>query len=88
MKLRFQRGEIHETYLYFLPKPTRVQVKLDHWEPGAETGRHSHPGPALFIMIEGELEEIRQGGEKREGGGPGSDPKYSKQLNNGVYFSR
>lgn len=54
-----------------IPRPTHVQVKLDHWEPGAETGRHSHPGPAVFIMIEGELEEIRQGGEETRSLRPG-----------------
>jgi quercetin dioxygenase-like cupin family protein len=54
-----------EVSTHEIPKPTRVQVKLDRWEPGTETGRHSHPGPAVFIMIEGELEEIRQGGGTR-----------------------
>lgn len=48
-----------------IPRPTRVQVRHDQWEPGAETGRHSHPGPAVFVMLEGELEEIRQGGQPR-----------------------
>ena len=48
-----------------IPRPARVQVRHDHWEPGAETGRHSHPGPAVFVVIEGELEEIRQAGETR-----------------------
>lgn len=48
-----------------IPRPTLVEVKHDRWEPGAETGRHSHPGPAVFIVLEGELEEVLQGGETR-----------------------
>ena len=48
-----------------IPRPTLVEVKHDRWEPGAETGRHSHPGPAVFIMLEGELEEILQDGKVR-----------------------
>jgi quercetin dioxygenase-like cupin family protein len=48
-----------------IPRPTLVQVKHDHWEPGAETGRHQHPGPAVFVVIEGELEEILHDGATR-----------------------
>lgn len=40
-----------------IPKRTRVHVNLDHWEPGAETGRHRHPGPTVFVLLDGELEE-------------------------------
>jgi len=36
---------------------TRVRVNLDTWEPGSETGRHRHPGPAVLFVLEGELEE-------------------------------
>jgi quercetin dioxygenase-like cupin family protein len=49
-----------------IPTPTRVQVMHNRWEPGAETGRHSHPGPVVFIVLEGELEEeVWPGGERR-----------------------
>lgn len=48
-----------------IPRPTHVQVKHDHWEPGAETGPHSHPGPAVFVVLEGQLEEVLAGGETR-----------------------
>lgn len=48
-----------------IPKPARVQAKHDQWEPGAETGRHSHPGPAAFVVVEGELEEVLRDGEPR-----------------------
>jgi redox-sensitive bicupin YhaK (pirin superfamily) len=48
-----------------IPKPTLVEVKHDQWEPGSATGRHSHPGPAVFIMLQGELEETLQNGEVR-----------------------
>jgi quercetin dioxygenase-like cupin family protein len=48
-----------------IPRPTLVEVKHDQWEPGAETSRHSHPGPAVFVMLEGELEEILPAGEIR-----------------------
>jgi quercetin dioxygenase-like cupin family protein len=40
-------------------KQTQVRLNLDTWEPGAETGRHEHPGPALLYVLEGELEEVR-----------------------------
>jgi quercetin dioxygenase-like cupin family protein len=49
-----------------IPTPTRVQVQHNRWEPGAETGRHSHPGPVVFIMVEGELEEERWPGGRRQ----------------------
>ena len=48
-----------------IPKRTRVHANLDHWEPGARTGRHSHPGPTLFVMLEGELEEVLGDGRSR-----------------------
>ncbi len=48
-----------------IPRRTRVHVNLDHWEPGAETGRHSHPGPVVFVMLEGELEEVFADGRTR-----------------------
>lgn len=41
-----------------IPSRARVYVNLDHWEPGAETGRHHHPGPTVFVLLEGELEEV------------------------------
>jgi quercetin dioxygenase-like cupin family protein len=43
----------------------RVVANLDHWEAGAETGRHTHPGPTAFILLEGELEETLADGRTR-----------------------
>ena len=40
---------------------TNVRVNLDTWEPGSETARHQHPGPAIIYVLEGELEETRDG---------------------------
>lgn len=48
-----------------IPKRARVHVNLDHWEPGAETGRHRHPGPTVFVMLDGELEEVLADGRTR-----------------------
>lgn len=48
-----------------IPKRARVHANLDHWEPGAQTGRHSHPGPTLFVMLDGELEEVLGAGRTR-----------------------
>lgn len=44
---------------------TQVRVHLDTWEPGSETGRHQHPGPALLYVLEGELEETAATGTRR-----------------------
>ena len=41
---------------------TNVRAHLDSWEPGAETGRHEHPGPALLYVLEGQLEETTDAG--------------------------
>ena len=40
-----------------IPQPANVRVHDDHWDPGAETGVHDHPGPAILAVIEGELVE-------------------------------
>jgi quercetin dioxygenase-like cupin family protein len=48
-----------------LPRKARVVANLDHWEAGAETGRHTHPGPTVFILLEGELEETLADGRTR-----------------------
>ena len=48
-----------------LPRKARVVANLDHWEPGAETGRHTHPGPTAFVLLEGELEETLADGRVR-----------------------
>ncbi|MBI3454402.1 MAG: cupin domain-containing protein [Candidatus Rokubacteria bacterium] len=48
-----------------IPRRTRVHVNVDHWEPGAETGRHTHPGPTVFVLLEGELEEVLPDGRSR-----------------------
>jgi quercetin dioxygenase-like cupin family protein len=48
-----------------LPATARVRANVDHWDPGAETGRHTHPGPVVFVMLEGELEELFPDGRTR-----------------------
>ncbi len=48
-----------------IPRRTRVWASLDHWDPGAETGRHTHPGPTVFVLLEGELEETLVDGRTR-----------------------
>lgn len=48
-----------------LPRKARVVANLDHWEPGAETGRHTHAGPTVFVLLEGELEETLADGRTR-----------------------
>ncbi len=48
-----------------IPKRARVHVNLDHWEPGAETGRHRHPGPTVIVVLEGEVEEVLGDGRTR-----------------------
>jgi quercetin dioxygenase-like cupin family protein len=44
-----------------LPPRARVHVNVDHWDPGAETGKHTHPGPTVIVVLEGELQEQTQG---------------------------
>src|SRR5262245_19896480 len=48
-----------------IPPRTLVWTSLDHWDPGAETGRHTHPGPTVFVLLEGELEETLANGRTR-----------------------
>lgn len=48
-----------------LPRKARVRANVNHWEPGAETGRHTHPGPTVFVMLDGELEEVLGDGKTR-----------------------
>jgi quercetin dioxygenase-like cupin family protein len=48
-----------------LPRKARVVANLDHWDPGAETGRHTHPGPTVIVVLEGELEETQADGRTR-----------------------
>ncbi len=48
-----------------IPRRTRVWTNVDHWDPGAETGRHTHPGPTVFVLLEGELEEVLPDGRTR-----------------------
>jgi quercetin dioxygenase-like cupin family protein len=45
-----------------IPRPTQVRVHDDHWEPGAEGGWHSHPGPTILYVLEGELSEATRDG--------------------------
>ncbi len=40
-----------------IPRRTALRVNDDHWEPGAETGRHRHPGPTIIYVLEGTLSE-------------------------------
>ena len=40
-----------------IPLPAILEVRDDHWDPGAETGMHEHPGPVILAVIEGELVE-------------------------------
>jgi quercetin dioxygenase-like cupin family protein len=48
-----------------LPRKARVVANLDHWDPGAESGRHTHPGPTVILVLEGELEEVQADGRTR-----------------------
>jgi quercetin dioxygenase-like cupin family protein len=48
-----------------LPRKARVVANIDHWDPGAATGRHTHPGPTVFVLLEGELEETQTDGRTR-----------------------
>lgn len=48
-----------------IPRRPRVWTNFDHWDPGAETGRHRHPGPTVFVLLEGELEETFADGRTR-----------------------
>lgn len=45
-----------------IPLPANLEVRDDHWDPGAETGMHEHPGPVILAVIEGELVEETPGG--------------------------
>jgi len=46
-----------------IPQPTHLRVHDDRWDPGAETSMHDHPGPAILVVIEGELIEETAGGQ-------------------------
>jgi quercetin dioxygenase-like cupin family protein len=48
-----------------LPRKARVVVNLDHWDPGGDSGRHTHPGPTIIVLLEGELEETMADGRTR-----------------------
>src|SRR5207253_2263610 len=43
---------------------TRVRVNVDHWDPGAQTGLHRHPGPTVIYVLDGEVEEVFPDGAK------------------------
>ena len=45
-----------------IPRPVALWVSDDHWEPGAETRRHRHPGPTVIYVLEGELMEVTSEG--------------------------
>jgi quercetin dioxygenase-like cupin family protein len=45
-----------------LPRAAALQVNDDHWDAGAETGRHRHPGPTIIYVLEGELSETAREG--------------------------
>jgi len=38
-----------------IPQRARVHTNVNHWDPGAETGRHTHPGPSYVYVIEGQI---------------------------------
>jgi quercetin dioxygenase-like cupin family protein len=40
-----------------IPGPANLEVRYDRWDPGAETGEHEHPGPAILAVLDGELIE-------------------------------
>jgi quercetin dioxygenase-like cupin family protein len=42
---------------------TRVRVNVDHWDPGAQTGLHRHPGPTVIYVLDGALEEVFSDGK-------------------------
>ncbi len=46
------------------PKPTRVHVNVDRWDPAAESGEHRHPGPTILYVLEGEVTAVTADGEK------------------------
>jgi mannose-6-phosphate isomerase-like protein (cupin superfamily) len=48
-----------------IPRKVTLWVSDDHWEPGAGTGRHRHPGPTVIYILEGELSEITSQGTTR-----------------------
>ena len=48
-----------------LPRKARIVANLDHWEAGADSGRHTHPGPTVLVLLEGELEETLADGRTR-----------------------
>lgn len=37
---------------------THVRVNVDHWDPGAQTALHHHPGPTVIYVLDGELLEV------------------------------
>lgn len=45
-----------------IPPVVRLRVNDDHWEPGAEGGWHSHPGPTILYVLDGELSEATRAG--------------------------
>jgi len=65
LKPRMRADVVLELVTDEIPQRTRVHTNIDHWEPGAETGRHTHPGPTVFVMLDGELEEILADGKTR-----------------------
>ncbi|HZS33026.1 MAG TPA: cupin domain-containing protein [Methylomirabilota bacterium] len=67
-----------------LPRKGHVVASVDHWEPGAETGRHRHPGPTVMVVLEGELEETREGRTRtlRAGQGVWHDARTEHNVRN------
>ncbi len=49
-----------------IPRPTRLHTNLDRWPPGAESGWHTHPGPTVIVVLDGELEELLERGQARK----------------------
>src|SRR5947207_4717732 len=48
-----------------IPRQVALRVNDDHWEPGASTGTHRHPGPTIIYVLEGELSETTREGTAR-----------------------
>jgi quercetin dioxygenase-like cupin family protein len=54
---QFQVDVVLQRVVSEFPQPIKLEVRHDRWEPGAETGMHEHPGPAILAVLEGELVE-------------------------------
>ncbi len=44
---------------------THVRVNVDHWDPGAQSDPHQHPGPTVIYVLDGQLQEVSGSGATR-----------------------